>query len=137
MTNSPLQIPEDERRTLSGPGLRTFERIADVWNLTEQQRCSILGLDGPAYFRALQAVMHGANDEGVALGQAVLERISHILGIFKAINILMPVPERADEWMRKSNSAPGLEGRSAIDLIANGNLSDLAFLRTYLQSQLT
>lgn len=38
----------------------------------------------------------------------VLERLSNLFGIYAALQILLPVPERANAWIRKPNTAPFL-----------------------------
>ena len=65
----------------------------------------------------------------------LLERISHIFGIFRAINTILPVPARADDWLRRPNDAPIFGGTSAIDEMTSGKLDDLLITRQYLEAQ--
>jgi hypothetical protein len=46
--------------------------------------------------------------------------------------ILFPAPEVADAWMRKPNAAPLFGGRSALQRMLAGNVSDLNAVRRYL-----
>ena len=69
------------------------------------------------------------------LARDTLERISYILGIFKAINILLPRAERADAWLRAPNDAPLLGGGTALERMTRGNVSDLFLVRQYLDAQ--
>lgn len=64
-----------------------------------------------------------------------LERISLLLGIFKGINTLLSSPDRADDWMRRPNNAPIFAGRSALEVLLSGELSDLYSVRRYLDAQ--
>src|SRR6185295_12922680 len=70
-----------------------------------------------------------------ALPRDTLERISYVLGIYKALQILLPPGEPADGWMRKPNAAPLFGGRSALQRILSGNVADLYEVRRYLDSQ--
>ncbi len=111
-------------------GLRTFFRIAERWELTDDEQLGLLGLQDISSLVALRS--------GIAppVPRDMLERISYVLGIFKAINTLLPVPERADGWIRASNTAPLFAGRAPIARMASGNFSDLYVVRQYLDSQL-
>ena len=45
----------------------------------------------------------------------VIERISYILGIYKALHILFPDDAQADEWVKRPNGGSLFGGRSALD----------------------
>jgi hypothetical protein len=64
-----------------------------------------------------------------------LERLSYLLGIYKALQILLPDPQAADEWVRKSNSAPPFGGDSALERMLSGQVADLYVVRQYLDAQ--
>ena len=49
------------------------------------------------------------------LSRDTLERISYILGIWKALQILLPDPAAADAWIRKPNAAPLFSGKPALE----------------------
>ncbi|HET8881082.1 MAG TPA: MbcA/ParS/Xre antitoxin family protein, partial [Solimonas sp.] len=70
-----------------------------------------------------------------SLSRDVMERISYVLGIYKALQILFPQAERADEWVRRPNDAPLFAGRSALDRMLSGNVADLFVVRSYLDAQ--
>ena len=65
----------------------------------------------------------------------MIERISYLLGIFKALELLFPDPTRADAWIRRANDAAPFGGRSALDRMLSGNVSDLFVVRSYLDAQ--
>lgn len=70
------------------------------WSLSEQEQMKLLGLTSRSTLLQWKA-------DGVStVSRHTVERISYLLGIFKAINILLPDPERADAWSRAANSAP-------------------------------
>ena len=64
-----------------------------------------------------------------------LERISYMLGIFKALNILLPDEDAADRWIKKPNEAPIFGGKPALRRMLSGHVSDLFVVRQFLDSQ--
>src|SRR4030095_14674854 len=58
-----------------------------------------------------------------------------ILGIFKALQILLPNEKSSDDWVKKPNAAPLFGGRSALDRMLSGNVGDLYEVRKYLDAQ--
>ena len=119
-------------RDLGGPALRTFFNIASRWVLTEGEQIKILGLEDRF---TLQRWKAKAQFGPVPIGRDALERISYVLGIYKAINTLLPDQHQADAWVRAPNAAPLFSGRSALDRMAAGNVSDLYLVRQYLDAQ--
>lgn len=116
-----------DRKGLTGPALRTFFNIADAWDLTEGEQMAILGLDSRS---TLQNWKRG---EVAALSKDALERISYVMGIYKGLQIL--VPTTADQWVRKANHAKVFAGKSALDRMVSGNVSDLYVVRQYIDGQ--
>jgi hypothetical protein len=114
---------------LSGPALRTFFNIADAWDLNEPEQMRLLGLESRS---TLQSWKRGQVRK---IGRDALERISYVIGIFGALQILLPNEAEADKWIRKSNKAPLFSGRSAIERMASGNVADLFLVRQYLDGQ--
>lgn len=120
---------ETDVKALGGAALRTFFNLAKVWNLSEQEQMQLLGL-------ASRSTLHAWKSGRVTkVSRDTLERVSYLLGIFKAINILLPEPKRADEWMRLPNEAPLFGGRCALDRMTTGNIGDLYVVRQYLDAQ--
>ena len=69
------------------------------------------------------------------LDRHVLERLSYFFGIYAGLQTLLPVPERANEWIRKPNTAPFLAGASALDRMMGGQVADLFMVRQYLDAE--
>ncbi len=111
-------------------GLRTFFRIADRWKLTDYEQARILGLN---VIPELDTLRSGGAPQ---LQAATLERLSYVFGIYQAINTLLPIPARADNWIRAANSAAIFGGRAPIDRMAGGSVTDLQAVRHYLDAQL-
>ena len=64
-----------------------------------------------------------------------LERISYVMGIYKALRILLPTSEAAHAWVKKPNTAQGFGGKSALDRMLAGRVVDLADVRRYLDAE--
>lgn len=127
--------PAFRARDLGGPALRTFFNIAKRWSLTEQEQLKILGLGSRSTLQSWKAKAK-TDHAPVSIGRDVLERISYVLGIYKAINTLLPDERLADTWLRAPNAAPLFGGRSALDRMTAGNVGDLYVVRQYLDAEL-
>jgi hypothetical protein len=114
---------------VSGAALRTFFRVAAAWDLTVEEQLTLLG--GPSRSTLFAWKKRGAD----RLARDVLERLSYIFGIWKALQILLPDPELADAWVRRPNAALPFGGRSALERMLSGNVSDLYEVRRYLDAE--
>lgn len=118
-----------DRKSLSGPALRTFFRIAQLWGLSVDEQMTLLGISARStYFK-------WKKDAGAVLPKDTLERISYVLGIYKALQILLPDEKAADGWVRQANDAPLFAGGSALDRMLSGQVADLFVVRQYLDAQ--
>lgn len=119
-------VPEPE---LAAAGLRAFFRIAEAWGLGVDEQITLLGSPGRStYFK-------WKRDGATTLPRDVLERISYVLGIYKALQILIPDAGAADAWIRRGNDAGPFGGRSALERMLSGNVSDLYLVRQYLDAE--
>ena len=118
-----------EETDVSGPAARAFFGIARAWGLTQGEQLKLLGLDDPMILQGWQSGLAST------ISPAVLERIAHLVGIFEAINTILPQPARADGWLRRLNKAPLFGGASALDKMTSGNAGDLIAVRLYLEAQ--
>lgn len=109
---------------LSGPALRTFENIADKWDLRPNERRLLLGdVPSSTYDRMRKA------PDRTTLSKDTLERISHVLGIYKALHVLIPNDAYADRWIKERNTA--FDGARALDRMLEG-FTQLVSVRRYL-----
>ena len=118
-----------DRRRLSGPALRTFFRIARLWELSVDEQMALLGVTARSTFYKWK------KDPNTVLPKDTLERISYILGIYKALQILLPDEKASDEWVKRSNAAHFFAGRSPLDRMLSGQVADLFVVRQYLDAQ--
>jgi hypothetical protein len=129
-TSRPQERPGQAREAaLAAPALRAFFAIASRWGLsTAQQRTLLGGPPSSTFFK-------WKKEQGGNLPRDVLERISYVLGIYKALQILLPEPERADRWITAPNAAPLFGGGTALERMLAGNVGDLFAVRQYLDAQ--
>ena len=117
-------------RDLSAAGLRAFFAIARDWGLNTDEQMVLLGAPGRSTFFKWKSAPESAD-----LKRDTLERLSYLLGIYKALQILLPAASTADAWVKKPNSAPLFGGKSALDRMLGGNVADLVAVRQYLDAR--
>ena len=122
--------PAFDPRRVSSAALEGFFNLSERWGLTASQERALLGSPPESTFFKWKAERTARR-----LGRDVLDRISYLLGIYKALNILLPSPRAADEWVKKPNAASMFQGQSALDRMLGGSLVDLADVRRYLDVQ--
>lgn len=105
--------------------LEIFSAIAENWGLSTDQQILLLG--SPA-----RSTFFKWKKEGGTLPVDTQERISHILNIHKALEILVPDPHLADRWMKKPNRV--FADESALDR-ALSSVAGLHEVRQYLDAQ--
>ena len=111
-----------------GAALRTFFRLAEAWNLSVAEQTTLLGVARATLYQWKQGKVG-------SLDRHQLERLSYLFGIYAALQILFPLARRANEWLRKPNAATLFGGRSALDRMLGGQVSDLFVVREYLDAQ--
>jgi hypothetical protein len=112
---------------LAAAGLRAFARIAEAWGLSVDEQLNLLGQPPRSTFFAWRK-----QPEKASLPRDTLERLSNLLGIYKSLQVLLPDAAAADAWVRQPNSAAPFGGRSALQRMLAGNVSDLNLVRRYL-----
>jgi uncharacterized protein (DUF2384 family) len=103
-----------------------FFKIADLWSLSTDQQIVLLGSPGRSTFFKWKK-------EGGILSTDTQERISHVVSIFKALQILFENAKQADGWLHRPNRY--WDGRSGIDVMLEGKLTDIYQVRAYLDAQ--
>jgi hypothetical protein len=121
---------EDPKEAAAGgAGLRAFAKIAELWHLSVAEQLALLGITSRStYFK-------WRKEPNPRLSRDTLERLSYLLGIYKALQLLLPDTQAADEWVRRSNDAPLFGGKSALERMLSGNVVDLYIVRQYLDAQ--
>jgi uncharacterized protein (DUF2384 family) len=123
--------PENRRR-LGGPGFRTFLNVADQWQLTEEERLRVLGFPARAtYFNWVSKARH---NQELLLSVDTLQRISALLGIYKAVRILFGSHAEELAWLRGPHGAPTFGGQPPMALVTAGSQDGLMLVRRYLDA---
>jgi len=106
--------------------VRAFFRLVELWGLTMEQARLLLG-------RPSRATLYNWKAGRVrSLPHDTLQRISYLLGIYKALQILYRDPQLADAWIGRPNAAFG--GQSALARMLAGDVTDLAAVRAHLDA---
>ena len=126
------RLPPTNRRRLSGPGLRTFLTIADLWRLTEEQRRLVLGVPSRARYRHWISAVRAHRT--ITLDVDVLTRISTVLGIHQALRILFKTERDATAWLRGPHRAPVFAGKAPLDLVVFGAQDGLLTVQRFLEA---
>ena len=114
---------------LGGAGLRAFVNIAEAWGLSIAEQLKLLGIPSRSTF------FKWRREREPRLPVDTLERLSYLLGIYKSLQILLPDPKAADEWVRRPNAAPPFGGGSALERMLSGQVADLYVVRQYLDAE--
>lgn len=117
--------PEKLQKT----ALDAFFNISERWGLNTLEEQTLLGSPPRSTFFKWKRERQGQ------LGHDTLERISYIMGIYKALRILLPTEKAAYEWVKKPNTAPLFNGQSALQKMLLGRVVDLADVRRYLDAE--
>lgn len=120
------------RRRLSGPGLRTFLTIADLWGLNEEQRRLILGVPSRSTFQNWAKLAREHRD--VTLDVDVLTRISAVLGIHQSLILLHGTEVEGIAWLRGPHRATVFGSRPPLELVTSGTQDGLLTVRRFLDA---
>ncbi len=130
MPHLALNQTQHDPKKIANAALQAFFNLSNRWKLSAAEERTLLGSPPESTFYKWKA-KKTAN----RLSRDALERISYLLGIYKDLNILLANPRTANEWIRKPNAAPLLNGQSALERMLAGSLVDLADVRRYLEAQ--
>lgn len=125
LQSSTAKVPPSQ---VVAAGLRAFFRMAEHWGLSREQELVLLGRPSHGTFYNWRKGDVGKSAQNVDLAT----RLSYLVGIFKALEILYQDSKLADRWVAQPNLRFG--GRSALDHMMSGQITELAEVRRYLDS---
>jgi len=117
-----------ERERLSPAAIRTFFNIMTRWSVRDEDARMLLGgmSNGPFY------ELKKKPDR--VLDTDRLTRISYLIGIFKALNILYS-DKLADRWVQLPNSNPVFGGQMPLAYMKRGGLPAMQTVRRLLDAR--
>lgn len=121
---------EKERRRLSASAIKAFFNIQEKWSgVTSDEAGGLLGgISHGSYYNYKNA------PDKVELSQDILTRISYLIGIYKALNILYG-KDLANKWITMPNKNSLFKGRRPLDFIITGGLPALQIVRRLLDAR--
>jgi hypothetical protein len=118
-----------ERKRLSESAIKAFFNIMDCWKVRDEDARMLLGgvTNGPYYEMKKRP-------EGRVLDADKLLRVSYLVGIFKALNILNG-QELADEWVRLPNTNRIFDGSTPMEYMTKGGVPAMQTVRRLLDAR--
>jgi uncharacterized protein (DUF2384 family) len=115
-----------QQKPVGPAAMRTFFRIAEAWELTSEEQRTLLGIPAASTFYKWRKT------PPARLSPDLLERLSYIFGIYKALQILLPDARLADAWLSRPNLHPLFGGRAPKERMLSGRVADLYVVRKHL-----
>jgi hypothetical protein len=116
------------RKRLSHAAIEAFFQIIEKWQLNNDNAMGLLGGVSHGRYYTLKKTRKGV------LTQDELTRISFLIGIFKALNILF-ARKLSDQWMLLANSNPMFNGTSPLASLIEGGLPAMLQVRRLLDNR--
>lgn len=120
------------RRRLSGPALRTFLAIAELWGLNEEQRRLVLGYPSRSTYHHWAKLAR--EQQPFTLDLDALLRISAVFGIHQALGVLFADEAEGVRWLRGPHMAPLFGGQPPLALVTSGTQDGLMAVRRFLDA---
>jgi hypothetical protein len=125
----PSDLSSREAQKRLGPAaVRAFLKIHELWGLRDEDARQLLGGMSNGAFYELKRKARGALD------QDRLTRISILVGIFKALNILYS-KKLADRWAQLRNENPMFGGETPLNYMIKGGQPAMLRVRQLLDSR--
>jgi hypothetical protein len=124
-----VDLSKKENRTrLSSSAVRGLLRIAGHWKLRDEDTRALLGGMSNGSFYALKS------RASKSLDADQLTRISLLIGMYKALNILYS-QKLADAWLMLPNANPMFGGDSPLEYVKKGGIPALLRVRQLLDAR--
>src|SRR5258708_31587909 len=119
---------KENRSRLTPAAIKGVVRIASHWKLRDEDTRVLLGGVSSGSFYAMK------KGDAKLLDEDRLTRISLLIGIYKALNILYG-QKLADAWMSLPNTNPMFAGDSPLDYVKKGGIPALLRVRQLLDAR--
>ena len=120
-----------ERERLSASGLKAFFNIMARWRVRDEDARALLGSvsNGPFY-----EMKRKPEKPDRVLDPDRLTRVSYLIGIFKALNILHS-DKLADRWVHLPNTNPIFAGEPPLAFMIKGGVPAMQVVRRLLDAR--
>ena len=113
-------------RAHAAAGLKAVFALAEYWRLSADQARILLGQPSPRTFYNGKAGRVGRPSHDT------MSRIGYLLGIHKALRTLFSNPDNVYGWINRDND--DFNGQSPLQRMLGGDVTDLAYVRQYLDA---
>jgi uncharacterized protein (DUF2384 family) len=116
----------ETRERLSHSAIDGFFAITDKWRIPKDQVGELLG-------GMPRSSVYKLKTAPGTLRQDELTRISYLVGIYKALHILLP-EKLADQWMTRPNDNPLFRGQAPLDFVVRAGIPGLQQVRSLVDA---
>jgi hypothetical protein len=117
----------ETRERLSQSAVDGFFAIMDKWQIPIERAGDLLG-------GVPRSTVYKLRTAAGTLRQDELTRISYVVGIYKALHILLP-GDLADEWPIRPNDNPLFHGQPPMDYMVRAGIPGLQQVRSLLDAE--
>jgi hypothetical protein len=117
-----------ERKRLGPSALKAFFNIVECWHIRDEDAMRLLGGMASSTYYAIKKSPRRTLDPDTML------RISYLIGIFKALNILYS-KALADRWIGLPNTSPIFRGIAPLEYMIRGGIPAFAAVRRLLDAR--
>src|SRR5215472_4111217 len=115
------------RERLSQSAVDGFFVIVDKWRIPMDRASELLG-------GMPRSTVYKLKTASGTLRQDELTRISYIVGIYKALHILLP-DELANRWVTQPNDNPLFRGQTPVDFMVRAGIPGLQQVRSLVDAE--
>ncbi len=126
VASQPAQSVADISATDAQIGAKAVVALFRHWKLSDAEACQLLGGVSIATYNRWKRGEIGR------IGIDLQTRLSLLLGIHKALRLLFTDNARAYGWVSQPNQ--DFSGRRALDVMLDGQITDLLRIRSYLDA---
>jgi uncharacterized protein (DUF2384 family) len=112
---------------LSQPAIDGFFAIMDKWQIPIERAGELLG-------GMPRSTVYKLKSAAGTLRQDELTRISYVVGIYKALHILLP-ENLADRWVTQPNDNPLFRGQTPVDFMVRAGIPGLQQVRSLVDAE--
>jgi hypothetical protein len=123
---------------LSPVAIRAFFRLTSHWKLRDEDARGLIGgISNGSFYQLKRSVSKTSNAKTLdvkTLDQDKLTRVSLLVGIFKALNILYGT-KLADAWVQLPNTNPIFGGETPLAYMLKGGVPSMLRVRQLLDAR--